>query len=295
MPKIKYINKRLSAASLEIVGQANDIIDEYMTAGYTLTLRQLYYQFVARDLISNRQQSYKRIGSIISDARLLGLVDWKAIEDRTRFIRKRSHWDSPAGVIESAAAGYGKDLWRGQRERVEAWIEKDALIGVLEGICNKLDVPHFSCRGYTSQSELWRAARRQRAYGSEHVVVLHLGDHDPSGVDMTRDIQDRLRLFDAPTTVRRIALNMDQVDQYQPPPNPTKLTDARAAGYIAEYGHDSWELDALEPQVLEALVREHVEAVWDKDLFDARLFEQEEERELLEEVSDNWDDVVKKL
>jgi len=292
MPRIPYVNKRLSASSRAVIDQANQIIREYVAAGYTLTLRQLYYQFVARDLLPNRQQSYKRLGSIISDARLTGRVDWNAIEDRTRFLRKRSHWENPAGVIESAAVGYGKDLWRGQDVRVEAWIEKDALIGVLEGICKELDVPYFSCRGYTSQSEVWRAAERQIGYGCEEVVVLHLGDHDPSGMDMTRDIQDRLRMFGAPSTVRRIALNMDQVDQYSPPPNPAKLTDARASGYVAEYGYNSWELDALEPQVLEALVREHVEDIWDRDLFEDCREEQEQERKLLEKVSDNWDDVI---
>lgn len=81
----------------------------------------------------------------------------------------------------------------------------------------------------------------------ERRVILHLGDHDPSGIDMTRDISDRLELFGADVEVKRIALNWDQIDEFTPPPNPAKLSDSRAGAYIAEYGDESWELDALEP------------------------------------------------
>lgn len=290
MPKIAYITKRFNAKARARIEQANQIIAEYQAAGFDLTLRQLYYQFVARDLIPNTMKSYKALGGVINDARLAGLIDWEAIEDRTRSLRKRSHWDDPSGVIESAASSYGLNLWEDQDERVEVWIEKDALVGVIERVCTELDVPYFSCRGYTSQSELWRAARRQIGYGKP-VTVIHLGDHDPSGKDMTRDIQDRLRLFGADATIERIALNMDQVRKWKLPPNPAKITDSRFAAYEAEFGAESWELDALDPKKIETMIRNAVEAHLDRERFDEREEQQEEDRKLLNKCSTEWDSV----
>lgn len=290
MPKIAYITKRFNAKARARIEQANQIIAEYQAAGFDLTLRQLYYQFVARDLIPNTMKSYKALGNVINDARLAGLIDWEAIEDRTRSLRKRSHWEDPSGVIESAAASYGLNLWEDQDERVEVWIEKDALVGVIERVCTSLDVPYFSCRGYTSQSELWRAAMRQINYGKP-VTVIHLGDHDPSGKDMTRDIQDRLRLFGADATIERIALNMDQVRKWKLPPNPAKITDSRFAAYEAEFGSESWELDALDPTKIEKMIRTAVEAHLDRESFDEREQQQEDDRKLLNKCSSEWDSV----
>lgn len=297
MTRICYVEKKFARSSMELIEVANTIVREYQADGYTLTLRQLYYQFVSRDIIPNSQQSYKRLGSIINDARLAGLVDWEAIEDRTRNLRKNSHWDNPAGVVKSAADSYGIDLWDGQDHRVEVWVEKDALIGILERVCDEIDMPYFSCRGYTSQSELWGAAQRHRAYQKkgQRPVVLHLGDHDPSGIDMSRDIEDRLHLFGARTIVRRIALTMDQVDQYTPPPNPAKQTDARFAAYAELHGDESWELDALEPKVLDALIREQTAEFLDQEMWDERHDQQEKERETLRAAAERWDDVVEFL
>ena len=261
MPKIKYKNVRFSSSSRALIEKANEIIESYKGQGFDLTLRQLYYQFVSRDIIANTQKEYKRIGAVINDARLAGLIDWDSIVDRTRNLQKNPHWDSPSEIVESCAEQYREDLWAGQDHRVEVWIEKDALSGVISGICTELDTPYFSCRGYTSQSEMWGAAQRLRSYATrgQTPVIIHLGDHDPSGKDMTRDIMDRMRMFVGKSiNVKRIALNMDQIEKYNPPPNPAKITDSRATGYIHEFGSDSWELDALEPQVITKLVEKTV-------------------------------------
>src|SRR5262249_10346260 len=156
--------------------------------GYNLTLRQLFYQFVSRDLIPNNVRSYKRLGSIINDARLAGLIDWSAIEDRTRNLHELPCWRTPAGIIRSCAQQYRTDLWAKQENRVEVWIEKEALAGVFERVCDELRVPFFSCRGYTSQSEMWVAGHRLKRIidAGQRPVILHFGDHDPSGMDMTR-------------------------------------------------------------------------------------------------------------
>jgi hypothetical protein len=261
MPSITYKPKRFTADSEAIIAKADEICTAYMAQGYTLTLRQLYYQFVARGLLANTEKNYDKLGSLVNDARLAGLIDWDAIEDRTRHLRKLADWASPKDIIEACFTQFRYDRWQHQPTRVEVWIEKDALVGVIEGICNRYRVPYFACRGYSSQSEQWRAGRRFLGYrqGGQDVLVLHLGDHDPSGIDMTRDNDDRLAIFasgedgedfelESGLRVKRIALNMNQVRQYNPPPNPAKLSDSRAASYIERFGNQSWELDALEPR-----------------------------------------------
>ena len=299
--KICYVEKNFSPKVRAVIDQANEIIEEYQAKGFTLTLRQLYYQFVSRDLIRNKQSEYKRLLSIVSDARLAGLIDWEAIEDRTRNLVAPSTWASPASIVRACANQFETDWWEGQPYYVECWIEKDALLGVLEAACEPFQLPYFSCRGYTSVSEVWQAAQRigGKIEDGNRVLVLHLGDHDPSGCDMTRDILDRLCLFidgDGHDTdrleVRRIALNIEQVMRYQPPPNPVKFTDSRATGYEAEHGSQSWELDALSPEVLAGLVASNVRDVIDKDVWSIQGEKQRDGREQLQQVANRWADVV---
>lgn len=280
----RYINKNFRADSLAIIEQANQIIADYRAQGFSLTLRQLYYQFVARDLLPNTERSYKRLGGIINDGRLAGMIDWDSIEDRTRNVRINSHWEDPAAVLRSARASYGIDMWANQPKRVEVWIEKEALAGVISGVCSELDVPHFACRGYVSQSEQWRAGLRCRN-PDQKTIILHLGDHDPSGIDMTRDNQERLTMFsDRRVEVNRIALNMDQIDEYGPPPNPAKMTDSRFREYMLNYGDSSWELDALEPSVIVELIREWVDVYRDDDLWEEKDNELTEDLNKLDEL-----------
>ncbi len=199
MPLICYRDKRFSAARRETIEQANSILAEYAAAGYDITLRQLYYQFVARGLIENSQKSYKRLGSCIDEARLAGLIDWSYIVDRTRNLQSRGSWDSPSDIVEACYGSFHFDRWANQKHRVEVWCEKEALIGIFARVCRTYDVDYFACRGYVSQSEMWRAARRLHRYSTmgQTPVILHFGDHDPSGIDMTRDIVDRMGMFGA--------------------------------------------------------------------------------------------------
>lgn len=290
--KKAYIEKRFKKESLERINLVNEIIKEYNTQGYELTLRQVYYQLVARGHIENSERSYKNLGNLISDARLAGLIDWFAITDRTRNIRGNSHWETPADVINSAKYSYMLNRWETQPNYVEVWVEKDALIGIVGQICRELDVPYFSCRGYTSQSEMWNAAQRfiRRNHKIEKIII-HLGDHDPSGIDMSRDIQERLNLFEANVNVKRVALTMKQIRKYSPPPNPTKVTDARASDYIKKYGHECWELDALEPSVISELIKNEVTKLIDKDQFTKVEEKELDDKNLLQQICDHYKEV----
>ena len=294
MPKIAYIDHNFNKRSRAIIGIANDKIREYLEEGMKLTLRQLYYQFVARDYIPNKQKEYDKLGALMNNARLAGLVDWSAIEDRTRNLQKNSHWTDPGQIIRAARDGFMVDHWQGQDKRVEVWIEKEALVGVIADICDELDVPYFACRGYVSASEMWSAAMRIEEYADrgQSTCILHLGDHDPSGIDMTRDIEDRQALFGGCMDVRRIALNMDQVKKYSPPSNPAKVTDCRFEAYVDEFGPESWELDALEPKVLKRLIEKHVGKFRDPEVYQNTLDQEEKYRGVLEKVEDNWQDLL---
>jgi hypothetical protein len=287
---IEYVPKQFREEALGIIEKANEICVEYQAQGYNLTLRQLYYQFVARALIANKDSEYKRLGSIVNDARLAGLLDWNHIEDRTRNLMSNSHWATPEGILRSAAHSFRLDKWDNQVWRLEVWVEKEALAGIVEKASRALDVAYFACRGYVSQSEMHVAAMRMRAYEDDGCLtkILHLGDHDPSGIDMTRDIQERLHLFGAETEVVRIALNMDQVRLYNPPPNPAKLTDSRCTKYLEEYGDESWELDALDPATLEKLIRSHIAIHVDKEQLKEVLDREESYISRLLKVADDF-------
>lgn len=286
------------AAGLETVQQANTIIADYQRQGLKLTVRQLYYRFVAKGLIPNTFRSYKNLANTIDLGRRRGLIDWSAIEDRTRNLDRPNVWSSPESIIAAVAEQYKEDPWRSQPHYIEVWVEKEALVGVVESACEDLRVPFLACRGYLSQSEAYDAGKRfqrKRRDGFDP-VIFHLGDHDPSGIDMTRDNAERVREYSGGSVeVVRLALNRDQIDEYNPPPNPAKETDSRFEGYVAEHGDESWELDALEPSILIELIQTAIRDRIDQDEWDASMAQEEEARDGLETASTNWDGVRRYL
>lgn len=301
-----FVPRDFSLKNRAVIRQANAIVDEFRDGGFILTLRQLYYQFVAKDLIENSIQSYKRLGDIINDARLAGLVDWDMIEDRTRNINPTPMWgdpgdvDSPAEFILDWGRHFKNNPWVNQPIYVECWIEKDALIGVIEGPCSKWRVPYFSCRGYVSASEMYGAAKRleEQVEAGKGVIVLHLGDHDPSGTQMTDNVSERIDLLtrglisERAMVVRRLALNMDQIRTYDPPPNAAKESDSRFRAYRDRYGtEESWELDSMQPGVLVDLIDDEIAGIVKRDLWDRDVAAEKEPRRQLLEVGQRWTEV----
>lgn len=299
--KIKYENIALRTKAIETIAQANIIIDEYAAQGFSLTLRQLYYQFVARGLLPNTDRSYQNLSTVISNGRRAGLIDWDAIVDRTRFLRGWGEtFENPGEAIASAQKDFKVDLWSEQPHYIECWFEKDALLGVFERAGALRRLPLMSCRGYGSDSTWWEAAQRLQGRGADTeqtrpCVILHFGDHDPSGLDMTRDIEARLNLFGAFPEIKRLALNMNQVRQYNPPPNPAKETDSRFAAYRAEFGDESWELDALSPDVLVRMVEREVAKYIDQAQWERDLAQEQEYKAQLAKASRHWPKLEKVL
>lgn len=300
MPQIEYIEKDFGETALYIIEKAEVILNEYARQGFTMTLRQLYYQFVARDLFpedrrwrrlptgkfvrdpdgtKNANPNYKWMGGIVNDARLAGYIDWKMMEDLTRKLEERANWLNPTQLMWAAQRQFHTDWWENQTHRPEIWIEKDALTGVIKPTCRKLDVPYFSCRGYSSQSAMWEAGQRMIRHMENDQVpyIFHLGDHDPSGMDMSNDIFKRLDLFLGHEGYysyedwhfKRIALSMDQINELNPPSDPAKLSDSRGAKYIEQYGGRSWELDALSPTAMSEIITDAISEITDFEELEA--------------------------
>jgi hypothetical protein len=342
--KQRFEDKNLGREARELIAVAVEIIENYEAQGYKLSLRQLYYQLVSKNVVPNTEQSYKRVGCVISDARRAGMVDWEMIEDRNRSTITPTHWDSPAQIVEAVARQYRIDKWATQPHFCEVMVEKQALEGVLEPVCNELDIPFTSNKGYTSDTMVYNTGRKlmlefmtrcaamhkdrvapldtqdtfpdvedrrdvlefmQWVYengfadegrlteegieaGFPRIVVFYMGDHDPSGIDMTRDVADRLRMFSdhTPIEVRRLALNMPQIEELNPPENPAKMTDSRATKYVERFGTSSWELDAVEPTALADLVREAVGDLRNETLWEEAVERERKERDTLKKVSD---------
>lgn len=274
----QYRVVRFTDDSYAMIQKMNDIIAGFMQKGFVLTVRQLYYQLVARDLIPNSEKSYKRITCLVNDARIAGEMDWDAIEDRTRSFVRRTRWDSGRQILQASAESFHMDMWEGQPCRPFVIIEKEALVGVLSRVCRQYDVPLLAARGYPSGTVLREFATEDILPNlfDQEVVVIHLGDHDPSGLDMTRDLQERIQLFsefesnELPVKVVRVALNMDQIKARRPPPNPAKTTDSRFSEYRRLYGDKSWELDALPPEYLVELVEANIQMHTDGEIWEKR-------------------------
>jgi hypothetical protein len=282
-----YIQRSFNRPQLAKIDLINSIVDEYQKQGLDMTLRQVYYQLVARGKIPNEDREYNKLGHILKEGRLAGLISWTAIVDRGRSLKGIRTFEHPKQAIAEAAKNYRMDLWATQPWRPEVWVEKQALEGVIAGICNELRVDFFACKGYNSSSEQWAAGQRFADYvqRGQRPIVFHLGDHDPSGLDMTRDNADRLEMFaGVRVPVVRLALNMNQIEELRPPENPTKLNDSRAAEYVEQYGYSSWELDALEPSFIRVLIETNVAQIRDEAAWSQALLQETEDRRWMEEV-----------
>lgn len=347
--KKAFTEIRFRSESRRVLDHALDVIQRYEAEGYKLSLRQLYYQLVAANVVENTERSYKRVGELLVNARYAGLASWDMIEDRGRSTITPPHWSTPRDILDTAAEAYRIDKWTAQPHHVEVMVEKAALEGVLQPVCHSLDVPFTSNRGYSSASAMFEAAQRLESHfrarmtriggmplrfrnvrtlryvndyllpecgkylhleqdsngqpllrwtseglAEAHlprIVVLYLGDHDPSGIDMARDVHERLALLSdrIPLEVHRIALNMDQIRALKPPENPAKMTDARAASYVRRFGASSWELDAVPPEDLARIVTDAVVALRDPAIWAAECDRENAERSHLSDFVDTFD------
>jgi len=310
--KIRYEAQTFNPTALSVIQTAERICNEYSRQGLRLTLRQLYYRFIAGNLFpdsrlvkigvdssgedvrtKNHDRNYKWLGRLISDARLDGMIDWSHLEDRTReSVGGDGGWGDPSIAIGSIERWYGISHWDDQPYYLEAWVEKEALADVVQRPASRWDVTSFACKGYPSLSAMYEAANRIKRHEAEgrKPVILYLGDHDPSGIDMTSNIQNQLDTFRCNATVRRLALNMDQIELYDPPPSPVKPGDSRTKEYVEQFGtEECWELDALEPAVLDDLIDSAIREYVDMPKRERRLEQEERDLVVIRAFSQNYE------
>lgn len=268
MSREQFVEHRFSPESEILVGLCDQIVSGYQTQGFRLTARQLYYVLLSRNVLPNVPRSYPNLCSLISDARLAGRIDWDAIEDRIRVPWHPPEFENVEELVEAALASFRLPRWAGQKHYVELWVEKDALAGVLRPLAHEFHTTLLVNRGYSSTSAMYDAHNRfgEKEDAGYDCKLFYLGDFDPSGEDMVRDIGDRLTTFGVDVEIQKLALTKDQIDQYNLPPNPAKRTDPRAQAFIARHGASSWEVDALPPEVLQRIISQAFEGILDRTL-----------------------------
>lgn len=284
---ICYQPKDFTKAHMEIIAKVNHIIEPYEAGGQLVTVRQVYYQMVHRNWLANKTTEYQRLIGILTDARMAGLVSWTAFEDRNRALMGINTVDGPPEAFNKMLRNYAIDMWANQDWRPEVWIEKKSLVGVISNACNRQRVDYFATAGYSSVTETWAAGQRFGRYiaKGQRPIVFYLGDHDPSGIDMTRHVRDTLTQFvGQPIIVQRLALNRDQIDEHGFPENPTKLSDSRAEAYIAEHGYASWELDAMPIPLVEDMIHSALLSIRDEDRWDEMMEEETTDKRVMQEM-----------
>ena len=239
----------------------------------------------------DKQEEYAKLSSLLVKGRMAGIIDWEAIEDRIRIPYLPYYAENPADAINDIIYSYRLDRQEGQDVYIWLAIEKDALSGVLKPITSYYHVNLIVNRGYSSCTAIYDMYNKFISYLSQgkRVVLLYLGDHDPSGLDMVRDIKERLiEMFmnsDELFSIEHIALIMDQIKQYNLPAKPAKITDPRAKWYIQKHGQVSWEVDALDPKILSALVKKSIESIIDLDKFNKVLLQEEKDKRKLKKIA----------
>ena len=342
---------------LKLTNHIVKIVENYYDRGYILSLRQLYYQLVARDIIPNHIRVYKKLSLVLDDIRYSGKLDWDALEDRGR-VPYLPYWvEDVSDALEDTVDTYRLDRQLHQDTLIEVWTEKDAISSILRKITSKYHVRLSINKGYTSSSAIYKAYKRiaKALVNGQKIKILYLGDHDPSGLDMVRDIKERLifmltfgdqyrsemkdvwlnhkysiadladhyqapdllyleqekpdlteyRLrklhrkatecigdlllnFEERLVVEPIALTWEQIQHYNPPPNPAKISDPRATAYINKFGSVSWEVDALDPDVLEELLSDSIESNIDLSEYYKMVGREEEDKKVLKTMRQSY-------
>jgi len=277
-------------STLKLIGEAAEILDEQNP----MTLRQLYYQLVSRQILKNRISQYKKLCRVIRDARKDGSIPWDWLEDRLRRPREVPMWNNLPEFFETVRNSYRLNVWRFQSTYIEVWLEKDALSGVFENILWDYGVTLNVGRGYDGWSSIYEAYQRLSVQ-NEPPEILYFGDFDPSGEDMMRSLEERLLFFyDTPDaravfpTFTKCALTREDIERYDLPPDPAKRTDTRAAAFIAEHGDVSVELDALPVAVLRDRIRTEIESRLNMSaLAECRRVQAEHEAEMHRIIAEN--------
>jgi len=273
-----------------LIEETNKVISEYTTR---LTIRQIFYRLVSKHIIANTVREYGYLDKVLVDARWDGRVKFLSIEDRTRqFIGEDEELHTPEETFQGWLTAflncykYHKlPMWLDQEKYVEVWLEKQALQGLFDEITRRYNVTLFPCRGYPSLTKLYESAIRisDKEEGKD-VLILYFGDFDPSGEDIPRKIQEDLERLGRSFEMRKIAITKEQIEEYNIPPLPAKTSDPRYASFVETHGDEAVELDAIDPKVLQDLIREALEEEFDQGIREEVISREEEEQEQVKKM-----------
>lgn len=263
---------------------------EILEQEHPVTVRHLYYCLIGQSILTKEEEGYDKLVKVVKRARLSGLVPWNWIIDTSRRVLQFSLYDSVKEFLTKRIPYYYKDTWENQRRYILVWVEKEALARSLWQSVNYYNIPVFPAKGYDSWAHFLKAVKKMREMEDKELVVLYLGDHDPSGMNMPSDLQNRCKLMNLNVRFERIAITEEQIDQYNIPklplrknPKTGKYKDPRAEKYVEKYGAWFVELDALKPSVLKQIVEEKVEELLDLEAFEDDQNTEEEEKEFLKD------------
>lgn len=259
--------------TLQLIETAAEILGEQ----HPMTVRQVFYRLVSRQVIENNQSAYQAVSKALVAARRDGSIRWGLIEDRLRKPRSVSMWDGLGDFAATAAAAYRRDVWADQPAHLEVWLEKDALSGIFEDTLDLYGVTLNVGRGFDGWSLIHDASQRL----DEGDAILYFGDFDPSGEDMMRSLRARRASLGSHPEIIKCALTHDDVRRYDLPADFTKATDTRSAAFVRKWGDMSVELDALPVDVLRDRIVGEVESRMDFDALDRVRSRERDERRLL--------------
>jgi hypothetical protein len=323
------------------------VCEDYDSQGYRMTLRQLYYQLVAKDLIPNHDKVYKKLSGLKDDCVYSGLVDWSIFEDRGRIPRRAYFENDVIGALGRTVDQYKLNRQLDQPKHIEVWTEKDAISDILSRVTNPMTIHLVVNKGYSSSTAMYAAYQRfiRQIENNKKIVILYFGDHDPSGLDMIRDIKERIlffmengsqkdglqelmnewelseegqefidmhdedfeyrkfykddegiessytdldkMFFEHHFEIKPIGLTMDQIEEFNPPHNPAKITDPRAKEYVKKFGQKSWEVDALQPAVMTEIVSDAINEDLDQEIYDSTLEIEKKDQNEIKNIIEN--------
>jgi len=248
-----------------------------------MTVRQLFYQLVARGVIEKSDNEYKRICDMSAQMRLDGTLPYRKIADGHRSRRGVYAHGGLGEALADTQRHYRRNYWLEQAVNVEVWCEKDALTGVIQPVCDDYGVTYVATRGFPSLTLIYESAMAMLKL-DKPTHIYYFGDHDASGRAISENLQASLCSHGADVVVQREGLNPWHITQYGLPLRPGKGSDSRHAKFAAQYGDGCVELDALPPNRLEGMVHMAIRSEIDHEAWERVRAVEAEERITLAQI-----------